>query len=391
MSTHPVSPPSYIPLRNIGQGTSGTVYLCRPKPHLASRDVNVAVKVIDRSHIRGAAKREEKVTQEISILKRLKHENVVGFVDLEWDSHYVYIVMEYCQLGSLKDYIGRRPGKRLSEQEARPLLRQLAAGLAFLWSHGLVHRDLKTANLLLSQSANSAPVLKIADFGIADYDEERRSKDVLNEGVSLTERIGTLLYMAPEVLRDGSYDARCDLWSVGAIFYEMLVGQPPFASSPNLDHLYKQILSPSPPQLSLPSATASQVSSQAQQLISLLLTRNPSSRISFQSFLTDPYLDLDHLPGPDSLNRGMEAVALAVAKDERLVSKPIMARQRPSRAKEIDKVVNLYADAIAHLLAHVQYVGPKNVEDGITERIKMYMDRAEELKDEMKRLTGTGD
>ncbi|RKO89198.1 kinase-like domain-containing protein, partial [Blyttiomyces helicus] len=130
--------------------------------------------------------------------------------------------MEFCNLGSVRDYLARRPGRRLPEPEARSFLRQLAAGLLFLWSRSLVHRDLKTDNLLLSTNPNPSgpPILKfwvahldidvlpcrhkIADFGIADYDENEDKPSA----TPMREPIGTLMYMAPEIFTEKQYDAR---------------------------------------------------------------------------------------------------------------------------------------------------------------------------------------
>ena len=138
---------------------------------------------------------------------------------------------EYCHLGNLKDYLNKKRNKRLSESEAKPLFRQLAGGLKFLWKNGLVHRDLKPENLLLSSGTSGEagpPILKIGDFGIArPPDDGDTDMDLVSGSANgnrsrgiMHDKIGTLLYMAPEILT-GAYDARCDLWSAGCIFYGM--------------------------------------------------------------------------------------------------------------------------------------------------------------------------
>ncbi|TPX69590.1 hypothetical protein SpCBS45565_g02317 [Spizellomyces sp. 'palustris'] len=367
------SPPSYITIRKLGEGTSGIVYKCRPK----SGGANVAIKVIPRLQL-GRSHKQEKVVQEIAILKRLRHQNIVRFVDLEWDTQNVFIVMELCELGNLKEFLAHKHGRRLVERDARWFLRQIAAGLFFLWSHSLVHRDLKTENLLLTANPNlhGPPILKIADFGIADYGQGR-NQDFTS--AALKEKIGTLAYMAPEVLKDEEYDARCDLWSVGVIFYEMLAGSTPFHTASSIDDLLKQILSPTPSQLILPPTIARTTSQPAQSLVSALLTRDPDKRLTFDEFFDHPYLDLTHIPGPESLSSGMEYISEAVELDSRFVRS-----KNPSGRKDLNvwkQIIDLYAEGVSHLLAHVHYLGSQNPDAvQVAELVTRYIDRAENLK-----------
>ncbi|KAJ3091911.1 Serine/threonine-protein kinase ulk3 [Quaeritorhiza haematococci] len=372
------APPAYVAVKKLGQGTSGAVFLARPvrKPLTIITNGNsnkaggvkqlpaeVAIKTIPRAKLRKSQSVEEKVVQEVAILKRLRHQNVVRFVDLEWDSQFVYIVMEYCQLGNLREHLAKKRNRRLQEQEARGFLRQLSAGLYFLWSRGLVHRDLK----------------------IDDEARRGRGGAATDEKAPLTERIGTLLYMAPEILKDRKYDGRCDLWSVGVIFYELLVGYPPFHGASSLDHLFAQILSPNPESLSLPQSVSTTVSQPAQNLITGLLTRNPEKRIPFREFFANSYIDLDHVPGPDSLSRGMDYVCEAVERDRSICSQ--LQAKNPVEPEHIEEVVELYAEGVAHLLSHIQFLGGKGDQvDMVRERVKGYIDRAEQLKKDAERL-----
>lgn len=127
--------------------------------------------------------------------------------------------MEYCENGTLKSLINSNSNHRsssstgLAEGEIRHHLRSLVSGLKYIHSLNLVHRDLKSENILLSSSPTclAFPVLKIGDFGIAS--------SLQNPNDNLTKKIGTLHYMAPEILTRSSYDGRCDLWSVGIILF----------------------------------------------------------------------------------------------------------------------------------------------------------------------------
>ena len=129
-------------------------------------------------------------------------------------------VLEHCDAGDLADWLRARGP--LAEADARHFLQCMARGLSALRDIHIIHRDHKPSNLLLSNTGGRLPTLKLADFGFARPLEE----------LMLAESIcGSPLYMAPEVLSCQTYDARADLWSVGTILYEMLVGRCPFGGA----------------------------------------------------------------------------------------------------------------------------------------------------------------
>ncbi|KAJ3409731.1 Serine/threonine-protein kinase ulk3 [Chytridiales sp. JEL 0842] len=377
------SPPSYVTIRKLGAGTSGAVYLCRPKRKSGPNEggPEVAAKVIPFKKLRDPVKRE-RVVQEISILKQLRHLNIVQWVDVEWDSAHVYIIMEYANMGSLKSLIVKK--KRLSEWEARYYFRHACNGLQFLWANRLVHRDFKSENLLLSSSGQQGtlPILKIADFGIADF--ETHTAD------SFKDRIGTLLYIAPEILSEKSYDGRCDLWSLGVVFYEMLTGSVPFDGFKTEEELMRSVLAKTPDPITIPQSSmlvgGEAVSVDAQRLVSGLLTRDPNKRMQFEELFRHMYVDLDHLPSLDSLQIGMNQIRKAIEMDEKI-------HQQAGRSKEdFRKVIDLYVDGAAHLLSYVTYLGcagPKVKK--IREMVEGYLGRAEELKVEAERQTSVND
>merc|ERR1719199_1734795 len=123
----------------------------------------------------------------------------------------------------------------LDEAQTQYYLQQLALGLAHIRSRNLIHRDLKPQNQLLSSMAPNA-VLKIADFGFARYMQQQDLAETL---------CGSPLYMAPEILRFHKYDAKADLWSVGAIMFELLTARPPYTGA-NHVQLLKNIESRDP-------------------------------------------------------------------------------------------------------------------------------------------------
>ncbi len=151
------------------------------------------------------------------------------------------------------------------------LLRELASGLQYLHSYDIMHRDLKPQNLLITEDGH----LKLGDFGFA--------RSLPRDDMAAT-LCGSPLYMAPEVLSRQRYDAKCDLWSVGCIAWEMLTGSPPFTASTPMELL--DVINSSLPVL--PPAVAESLPPPLTELLMLLLRRDPANRISFVEFFAHP-------------------------------------------------------------------------------------------------------
>ena len=257
---------AYKKISKIGRGSFGEVY----KAHLQSDvDEIVAIKTIQRHKL--TPRLLENLESEIAILERLRHRNVVGLNGTFKTSEHIYLVLEYCSGGDLHKYIRKRGP--LGYDETKRLATELSSGLEYLWSLSLIHRDLKPQNLLLSSFDRDA-TLKIADFGFARH----------LATASLAETLcGSPLYMAPEILRHHKYDAKADLWSVGTILYEMMVGTPPFTGSSPLELLRNIERST----LKCPQ----QISDHPDlvDLLTKLLRKNPIERISFREFFAHPF------------------------------------------------------------------------------------------------------
>jgi len=223
---------------------------------------------------------------EIAILKRARHPNIVSLRDLWKSSSRVFIILEYCDGGDLLAYIRAR--KQLPPRTAMHFMANLGAGLRVLRQNNLVHRDLKPQNLLLSTAKQGTtpidavtgmalPVLKIADFGFA--------RNLQPQGLAET-LCGSPLYMAPEVLHGQRYDAKADLWSVGAILFEMVSGAPPYGGA-NFVALLQNIESR---EAVLPADVAKVSSPNLVSLLRMLLRRSPIERLSFDEFFRHPYM-----------------------------------------------------------------------------------------------------
>lgn len=155
--------------------------------------------------------------REIEILKMCQHPNIIKLIDLFENSDYYYIVLEYMEGQDLFDYQSQR-GFKTSEKRAREIVIQIASSLKYLHSYGIVHRDLKLENVMMSDKTNTA-LPKLVDFGLAK---------IIGPSEKATEPFGTLGYVAPEVLKKEPYTFSCDLWGLGCITYALMCGCLPF-------------------------------------------------------------------------------------------------------------------------------------------------------------------
>uniref|UniRef100_A0A673K7C2 non-specific serine/threonine protein kinase n=1 Tax=Sinocyclocheilus rhinocerous TaxID=307959 RepID=A0A673K7C2_9TELE len=196
----------------VGHGAFAVVFKGR---HKKKTDWEVAIKSINKKNL---SKSQILLGKEIKILKELQHENIVALYDVQ---------VMYCNGGDLADYLQAKG--TLREETLRVFLQQIAAAMRILNSKGIIHRDLKPQNILLSytgrkKSSINGIRIKIADFGFARY---------LQSNMMAATLCGSPMYMAPEVIMSQNYDAKADLWSIGTVIYQCLVGKPPFqANSP---------------------------------------------------------------------------------------------------------------------------------------------------------------
>uniref|UniRef100_A0A671PWD0 Serine/threonine-protein kinase PLK n=1 Tax=Sinocyclocheilus anshuiensis TaxID=1608454 RepID=A0A671PWD0_9TELE len=232
-----------------------------------------AVKVIPQSRVSKPHQRE-KIINEIELHKSLQHKHVVKFSHHFEDQDNIYIFLELCSRKSLAHIWKAR--HTLTDPEVRYYLKQIISALKYLHNKGILHRDLKLGNFFVNENMD----LRLGDFGLAAKLEtvEQRKKTIC----------GTPNYLAPEVLNRRGHGTESDVWSLGCVMYTLLCGNPPFETL-DLKETYKCIkeVRYSLPRSLIPSA---------QKLISAVLQKDPSDRLTLDQILAHEYFTKGFTP-----------------------------------------------------------------------------------------------
>ncbi|KAM6578418.1 hypothetical protein CsatB_030255 [Cannabis sativa] len=241
--------------RLLGQGTFAKVYYARS----LVTNQSVAIKVIDKEKIMKVGLIEQ-IKREISIMRLVKHPNIIELYEVMATKTKIYFVVEYAKGGELFNKVAKG---RLKEDVARKYFMQLINAVDFCHNKGVFHRDIKPENLLLDENDN----LKVSDFGLSALANCQRQDGLLHT------TCGTPAYVAPEVINRKGYDgAKADIWSCGVVLYVLLAGYLPFHDS-NLMELYRKI---GKADFRFPSWFTPEV----RRLLSKIFDPNPSTRIT---------------------------------------------------------------------------------------------------------------
>mmetsp|Transcript_28789 Transcript_28789/g.45341 ORF Transcript_28789/g.45341 Transcript_28789/m.45341 type:complete len:712 (+) Transcript_28789:186-2321(+) len=234
-------------------------------------DKTYAIKVVNRTMMDPTE--DETVLNEVSLMKSLRHPNVVKLFDFFETPERFYIVMQKCN-GDVLDRVASL--KRYTEKEARQLAAGLIEGVKYLHERKIAHRDLKPQNLLLETSDDNTFV-KICDFGFAKR---------VHVPQSLTTLCGSKHYVAPELLKNHPYDESCDMWSVGVIIYFLLAGHLPF----NKRHQQELFQIIRLGKFSFDAKYWAGISDEAMELIEKLLEVDPASRATASDALESEWI-----------------------------------------------------------------------------------------------------
>lgn len=221
----------YRIVKELGKGTMGVVY----QAHDPQIDRTVAVKVLRPDRLTSQAF-VDRFLKEARAIGRLSHPHIVTIFDAGEDQGTIYIAMEYLEGEPFNEVI--RSG-RLTVDQCVEIARQIAATLDYAHRRGIVHRDIKPSNIILTKDNQ----VKLTDFGIARIEESAAGQQT-----QAGEILGTPLYMSPEQVMGQPVDGRSDLFSLGVILYEMIVGRRPFSGN-NLAAIFRAITqdAPEPP------------------------------------------------------------------------------------------------------------------------------------------------
>jgi len=245
----------------LGKGKFGRVYLAREK---RSKFI-VALKCMSKKQL-AKAHFEHQLRREIEIQSHLRHPNILRMYGYFYDDEKIYLILEYSVGGELFNKLQEH--RYFNEPYAARIIKELAGALKYCHSKNVIHRDLKPENLLIGKHGE----IKIADFGWSVHTPASRRNTMC----------GTLDYLPPEITLNQEHDEQVDVWSLGILLYELLVGKPPFETDTHHD-TYRRIQNGD---IKYPA----HVATDARDLIGKFLVRDPRRRIALEHVKTHPWI-----------------------------------------------------------------------------------------------------
>ena len=328
----------YVIQSELGRGAMGVVY----KATDTVLERTVAVKTVNMALERDGAERyEARFYQEARAAGGLNHPNIVTVYDVGKAGDVAYMAMEFIEGVELRTLLGE--GRRLPVSQAISIAAQVAEGLGYAHQHGVVHREIKPANIMVTP----ATPVKITDFGIARM---RASGDLTQTGMML----GSPKYMSPEQVIGKRADHRSDLFSLGVILYEMLTGATPF-NGDNVTALMYQIVNFAPP---APSTVNASVPELLDYIVAKMLAKALEERYQSAQDLAGDLRECERqlaATTPAATLPPRPAAALASGMQPELVNthvKTVVLAQTVNRTREADRAPEEASTPLARGLAH---------------------------------------
>ncbi|EOO04382.1 putative aur protein kinase protein [Phaeoacremonium minimum UCRPA7] len=264
--------------RPLGKGKFGRVYLARER----SSGFICALKVQYKSELQHGSGVEKQIRREIEIQSNLRHPNILKLYGHFHDSKRIFLILEFAAKGELYKHL--RKENRFPEWKAAQYIAQMASALRYLHRKHVIHRDIKPENILVGIHGE----IKISDFGWSVHAPNHRRATLC----------GTLDYLPPEMIKSGSkdnsYDEKVDLWSLGVLTYEFLVGEAPFEDTPVMTQ--RRIARAD---MTIPSF----VSPEARDLVKKLLVLDPEKRLPLEEVQQHPWIVKHCVKGERATNR----------------------------------------------------------------------------------------
>ena len=273
----------YELLREVGVGSFGTVYQAQ---HSETKEI-VAVKILAPEVVRNAVymKRFE---QEFRVASRLSHPNIVRYLGYDDTGPQPYLVMEFIDGESLGEKLDRV--KQLPEDEALRVVVQMAHGLHFAHQEGLIHRDVKPDNVMVSKDGE----VKILDLGLAK--ETGTFSELTRPGTGL----GTPCFMAPEQFKNAkNASIRCDIYSLAATLYQMVTGTVPFGGLDVVDTMMRKLKNDLPPPRVLERSLSGRTDAAIRRAMDVAAETRPATCLEFVEDLLGPTAQEEASPAPE--------------------------------------------------------------------------------------------
>ncbi|OMJ70824.1 hypothetical protein SteCoe_31124 [Stentor coeruleus] len=257
----------YVIIKEIDSGKFGTVYLCQD---INTHEEYAMKKILKKDLIN--AKYLNQIFNEIAILRKLDHKSIIKLYKVYEEKKYISLILEYIPYGNMLKRILKK--KKLTEKQVMIFSRNLFEVLAYIHSKGIIHRDLKLENILMTSNTGNSE-FKLADFGLACYIDK-----------SLKSKSGSPGYMAPEILRGNTYSTKVDVFSAGIIIFILLTGTSPFVANTTQKIIEKNLKC----RICFEGNECKSMSRHATSFIIEILTSEPTYRPTAQQVLKHPWI-----------------------------------------------------------------------------------------------------
>ncbi|KAF0987929.1 hypothetical protein HZS_2969 [Henneguya salminicola] len=252
--------------KKIGQGASGVV--------VTAIDQITGEEVAIKKMKLASQPKKELILNEIIIMSQYRHQNIVNYLDSFYINEELWVVMEYLDAGALTDIV---VDACLDEPQMSAVSTQIIQGLSYLHSCGIIHRDIKSDNILLGVNGS---IIMVADFGFC--------AKLSNLSVKRQTMVGTPFWMAPEVIQKKEYSYKVDIWSMGILVFEMIEGEPPYMNQDPLKALYL-ITANGTPNLKNPEKSSKKML----RFLADMLSVNPENRLSAKELLDVKFIFIE--------------------------------------------------------------------------------------------------